>query len=521
MTDESVADQIERWVNPATTRGLVLVAAGVVVLAVPELSTALLGIVVAVALVAIGVIDVWSEIRSSGRSWRRILIGVVAVISGIAILVNSERTLEFVTTVLAIVIGIRGISISYRGLRTRGTNSNWVFDIVRGLLYIAFAAIVFFLPDALVRGLVVVGGVGAIVIGAILITYGGTHPDEAEQHADELGGLVKRWIDGRDVGSTSREELVESLYFEDPGAGAKERGFWVLLILSVIIATLGVLADSTAVVIGAMLVAPLMTPIMGASAGIVNGWTGRMTRSFATVAGGVLVAIAVAWIVAAWTPQLVPLATNTQITSRISPTLIDLMIAIAAGAAGAYAIVDKRVSSSITGVAIAVALVPPLAVVGILLHASNFDDALGAFLLFLTNLVSIILVAGIVFLLMGLAPMRELEENRQKNKTVIATVLVGAMIIVIPLAFTSEGILASATRQATTQEVIELWLEESPEVRILRVEINGEEVSIRLSGEGDLPSVADLERELEEELGTDVAVVVEYFPSETITSDST
>ena len=521
MTDESLADQIERWVNPATTRGLVLVAAGIVVLAVPGLSTALLGIVAAVTLIALGAVDIWTEIRSTSRSWRRLLVGAVAMVAGVAILANSERTLELVTTVVAIVIVVRGLSISYRGLRTRATNTNWVFDIVRGLLYIAFAAIVFFLPDALVRGLVIVGGIGAIVIGAILITYGSSNPDEAEQHADELGGLVKRWIDGRDMGATSREELVESLYFEAPDAGVKERGFWVLLILSVIIATLGVLADSTAVVIGAMLVAPLMTPIMGASAGIVNGWTRRMTRSFATVAGGVLVAIAVAWIVAAWTPQLVPLATNSQITSRISPTLIDLMIAIAAGAAGAYAIVDKRVSSSITGVAIAVALVPPLAVVGILLHASNFDDAMGAFLLFLTNLVSIILVAGIVFLLMGLAPLHELGENREKNKTVIATVLVGAMIIVIPLAFTSEGILASATRQATTQEVIEAWLEDSPEVSILRVEITGEDVSIRLSGRGDLPSVAELEQDLEAELGTDVTVVVEYFPSETIVSDST
>ncbi len=521
MTTESVADRIERWFNPATARGLVLVAAGTVVLAFPELSTRLLNLVVALALIGIGFIDLWSELRSNERSWRRVVVGVFAIVAGLFILADPLRTLEFVSTVVAVVIAVRGINISFRGLRTRTSNSSWVFDIVRGLFYVAFAAVIFFLPEALVRGLVIVGGIGAIVIGAVLIAYGSSHSEEAEMAADDLGGLVKRWIDGRDVGDESREDLVEGLYFEEPDAGDKERGFWVLLILSVIIATLGVLADSTAVVIGAMLVAPLMTPIMGASAGIVNGWTNRMVRSFATVAGGVLVAIVVAWIVAAWTPQLVPLATNSQITSRTSPTLIDLMIAIAAGAAGAYAIVDKRVSSSITGVAIAVALVPPLAVVGILLHAADFDDALGAFLLFLTNLVSIVLVAGFVFVLTGLAPFHELGKNRDKNKTVIVTVLLGAMVIVVPLAFTSEGIIASATRQATTQMVVEEWLEEHPDLSVLRIEITGEDVLLRLSGEGDIPSVTELEQELEQELDTDVAVVVEYFPSEIVTSDST
>ncbi|MDJ0790873.1 MAG: hypothetical protein QNJ71_03160, partial [Acidimicrobiia bacterium] len=98
--------------------------------------------------------------------------------------------------------------------------------------------------------------------------------------------------------------------------------------------------------------------------------------------------------------------------------------------------------------------------------------------------------------------------------------LLGAMIIVIPLAFTSEGILASATRQATTQEVVEEWLEDQPGLSILRVEVSENEVALRVSGEGVLPSVSELELELEEELGTDVAVLVEYFPSETVTSDS-
>lgn len=228
-----------------------------------------------------------------------------------------------------------------------------------------------------------------------------TDPDASDISPGELGAFAKDWLTERDLGDDMRDEVVDNLFFEDPDSVQKQVGFWVLLVLSVAIATLGVLADSTAVVIGAMLVAPLMTPIMGVSVAIVNGWMRRVSTSFATIVGGVAVAIGVSWIIAAWTPQLIPLSSNTQVLSRVSPTLIDLMIAVAAGAAGAYATIDKRVSSSITGVAIAVALVPPLAVVGVTLKDGSGSDALGAFLLFATNLVSIILVASVVFLVGG------------------------------------------------------------------------------------------------------------------------
>jgi uncharacterized hydrophobic protein (TIGR00271 family) len=359
-----------------------------------------------------------------------------------------------------------------------------------------------------------------IIFGAVLIAYGVANPDEIEFRANEVGGLVKRWIDQRDLGEEQRDELVENLYFEQPDSGGKQRGFWTLLVLSVVIATLGVLADSTAVVIGAMLVAPLMTPIMGFSAAIVNGWMRRVATSFATVAGGVTVAIGVAWIVAVWTPQLVPIATNSQILSRTSPNVIDLMIAVAAGAAGAYATVDNRVSSSITGVAIAVALVPPLAVVGVMLQASEFADAWGAFLLFLTNFVLIVLVACFVFLVTGLVPMRDLRVNREKTKTVFVTVGLAALVIFVPLAFTSQGILASATRQSAGQRVTESWLSDQPGLEVLRFAIEGEDVAVRISGEGSLPSVEDLEVQLEEELESSVTVLVEYFPSVIVFSDS-
>lgn len=177
-------------------------------------------------------------------------------------------------------------------------------------------------------------------------------------------------------------------------------------------------------------------------------------------------------------------------------------------------------SSSITGVAIAVALVPPLGVVGIMLQAGLWEDALGAFLLFATNLVSIILVGAVVFLVTGLTPFARFRENQERMRTVALTVVLGAMLITVPLVFTSEGILTSASRQAATQEGVEEWIADEPELSVNRTTIYGGEVDIRITGEGDLPDIASLEASLEESLGIDVMVRVEHFPSTVVTSDN-
>ncbi len=375
-------------------------------------------------------------------------------------------------------------------------------------------------PDAIIAAAIFAIAGAAIIAGAVSLSVGITVGRDVDVNPDiETMSFLREWFSRRDVGDTMRATVVDNLFFEGPDHVQKQVGFWVLLVLSVAIATLGIMADSTAVVIGAMLVAPLMTPIMGVSVAIVNGWPRRVSLSFATIAGGVAVSIGVAWILAAWVPQLVPIAANSQIQSRISPTMVDLLIAIAAGAAGAYATIDKRVSSSITGVAIAVALVPPLGVVGIMLKAGEYGDAGGAFLLFLTNLVAIILTASVVFVVGGLVPIDQFRSNRTKTRTTVATVALAALVITVPLFFTSEGIIASASRQSSAQEITEDWLSESEGISLDLVVVNIDEITITMSGEGDLPSVAELEASLEEALGADIFLDVEFFPSVRITSD--
>ena len=507
------------WVNPATVRGTVYIVFGLVILSAPQISAFLLGVVIGVAVVFFGATTLWSAVRQKPIQRLQSSIGAVALASGLLFLITPESVSGFFALALAIALSSRGGWNIYHAVGPGSDDTTRVFRSSLGFLYIAAATVVWVLPDSLSSSLIVGTAVVALIAGAITLGVGLTTSEPQLIGTMQIGGFAKKWLGERDLGDEMRADVIDDLFFEQPDVMQKQVGFWVLLILSTAIATLGILADSTAVVIGAMLVAPLMTPILGMSAGIVNGWMGRVGRSFATVVGGVAVSVLTAWIVSVWAPHLILEASNSQILSRTNPTLLDLMIAVAAGAAGAYATVDKRVSSSITGVAIAVALVPPLGVVGIELQTGNFGDATGAFLLFVTNLVAIVLAASVVFVITGFAVVAKLKENREKMKTVLTTLALGTFIIIVPLAFTSEGIIASASRQATAQTVAEEWLSESESLDLNRVRVTGTDVEIVITGQGDVPPVADLEAALSDAMQTSVTATVQFLPTELLTAD--
>lgn len=170
--------------------------------------------------------------------------------------------------------------------------------------------------------------------------------------------------------------------------------FYLMVSLSAIIATLGLLANSTAVVIGAMLVAPLMSPIFGIALGLTLGDRRLLTTALVAESAGVLLAIVLPVIIG-----LIPMRPDfgTEILARTQPTVYDILIALASGLAGAYALVDEKISPALPGVAIATALVPPLAACGLNIAAANWTLAGGAFLLFAVNFVAIEFAAALVF----------------------------------------------------------------------------------------------------------------------------
>ena len=179
--------------------------------------------------------------------------------------------------------------------------------------------------------------------------------------------------------------------------------FYAYISLSSAIAILGLLLDSAAVIIGAMLVAPLMSPILAIAQGIVQGNRVMIQRAGATTFKGASVSIGVATFITALFPEMIP---TEQILARTSPNLLDLGVALAAGGVGAWAVSRASGAAALPGVAIAVALVPPLCVVGYGLGTSQFWVSGGAFLLFLTNLAAIILVGALVLVLLGFRPTR-------------------------------------------------------------------------------------------------------------------
>ena len=248
--------------------------------------------------------------------------------------------------------------------------------------------------------------------------------DALVRHARALKRGVKEWTPAAE--SPLPAEEIDALMRQ---AAVPSRGFFFMLILSTAIATFGLLSNSAPAIIGAMIIAPLMAPILGLAYGIVVVDGYQISHSVVTVVVGTAVVVLFAFL----TTSLIGLRiAGSEILDRTSPTLLDLGIAMCAGAAGAYAYSRKSIANSIAGVAIAVALVPPLAVTGvglamnrratadvglsfseIGLYSGGDGIAYGAFLLFLTNLAGIVVVAGMVLVFQ---PIRKMEAGGARSR---------------------------------------------------------------------------------------------------------
>lgn len=289
--------------------------------------------------------------------------------------------------------------------------------------------------------------------------------------------------------------------------------FFVLLILATIIATAGILSDSTATVIGAMIVAPLMTPIMATAAALIMGNIPRAVNRLMLVLTGVLVVVLLSWVMGILYSGVVSFAENSQITGRISPRLIDLIAALASGAAGAFCLSRDDIADSLPGVAIAISLVPPLCVVGISLSAGEWDAAAGALLLFVTNFLAILLAGGGVLAILGLnaAAMIEIRGTARRNAFILIALAV--VLVAIPLVLTGQKITREAITEIQAQRAAVEWVEDS-EYKVRQVRAAGNQVYVAILGNGDMPAFADLVTAVETSVGRPVALELEVLPSQ-------
>ncbi|MEK6223041.1 MAG: DUF389 domain-containing protein [Chloroflexota bacterium] len=232
--------------------------------------------------------------------------------------------------------------------------------------------------------------------------------------------------------------------------------FFVLVLLSCAIATFGLLIDSAATIIGAMLVAPLMSPILGLGLASIKGDT-KLLKNAATALGrGALIAIVLSTIIT-WFNTLLPFVTlqdlPNEVLSRIRPSPIDLGVALAGGLAATFALVQPNLSAALPGVAIATALMPPLCVVGVGIALGRWDVAGGALLLFITNAVTIAAAAIALFFGLGFNPPRREGDGFLPRSLWISLGLMS--ILLIPLVYQSYIFVQDATLTRSIQEVVQ------------------------------------------------------------------
>jgi len=267
-----------------------------------------------------------------------------------------------------------------------------------------------------------------------------------------------------------RKQLVERITV---GAGGGV-DFIMMMLLASTLASLGLLEGSTAVVIGAMLVAPLMGPLVAAGFALTQGNLRLFRDAFAVCGLGIIIGLGASLFFGALNPGFEP---SMEIEARGDPDVLDLIIALASGMVAAYAMGRPNVAGTLAGVAIAAALLPPLAVIGIGLTNDRLFVAGNAAILFATNLVAIILGASLVFRLLGLhVAIGSAADAPRWVRRVTLTLALLAVILATPLLInvlekSRSGQMRPATYPVSVdvRRAVRRYLEGHPSLRMIEI----------------------------------------------------
>lgn len=290
--------------------------------------------------------------------------------------------------------------------------------------------------------------------------------DHRLRHA--LHNLVTLWVP-----QMERDQRVE-LYDRLQTGSRWGFDFMALIALSTSIAALGLVQSSTAVVIGAMLVAPLMTPLLGAGLALVQGNRVLLEDAVRAVVLGFLLALVIGVLVGLASPVKV---LTVEMAARGGPNLLDLGVALLSGVAAAYASARPHLIAALPGVAIAAALVPPIATVGLSIAFGEFAVARGAALLFVTNVIAIVLGAALALWLTGVRG----SGARLWARRVIVVMALGLVGLTIPLGV----FLLDVTGRMPPNLTDEIrTVADDNGYRFLHVERRGDAMEVHLQGPG-------------------------------------
>lgn len=302
---------------------------------------------------------------------------------------------------------------------------------------------------------------------------------------------------------------------------ASHQSYYILLSLSAALATFAIIANNSTVESGAMVISPLMTPLSALAVGLAEGKAKPGMRSLVHLSWSIIAVVAMSFVVSFFIPIVdIP----ELVAARSQPTLLDLLIAVAAGAIGMYGYLRKDISTHLAGVAAAVSLEPPLAVIGMSLAEGYWPVLWGAAALFLTNVVAIVAAAAVVLLLLGKHPHGRQLKVSLSGWTAVGTLLV-ALAVFLGQAFWEDTALSRTRR--SVREVLEsqLGIERIPLQSLEVKEVDGKYVvrAQNLSvNEGKAVSPQILRDELKRTLGKDVELHVSYEQVQSVvTSTST
>jgi uncharacterized hydrophobic protein (TIGR00271 family) len=516
LADVDVTFRMPAWrpvlgalASPAGARAVGVLVGGVV-LFVGARSPRLYAVVIAVVLLAWAAGEGLLAWRARGRAAR---LRAAALIAAAAVLVSwPAPSLALVGLAIGGGLLARGIVGIVRA--TRSERDDRYLELAARTLTAALGLAVLLVPTVLLDLALALLAVAWVAIGGLQVAR--LTATRGEPASGDGWPAALAWLHGRAEATQDRPAIFAAVFFEGDVMRVRVWRFLVLMAFATTIASLGIAVDSTAVVIGAMLIAPLMTPLMATALAVTMGWPRRTLISILVALSGVVLAIGLSALIGATIPYDIPV-TNPQIASRVSPTLADLFIALAAGGAGAFALSRRDVSDALPGVAVAIALVPPLAVVGLTLQAGDGAAAAGGMLLFTTNLVAILLAGAIVFVVTGIVPLEQLVSNQRWIRSTLTLVVAIAVVVLVPLGLSGGRILAEAFDRQTTQDAVRAWLDGQTS-EITELSVQPDAVFVRLTGPEQPPDVDALVERLERDLGRPVEVEVRWVRELTLES---
>lgn len=289
---------------------------------------------------------------------------------------------------------------------------------------------------------------------------------------------------GRRRMSPEQRAIVTDFLYERARVGSPHmRHFVVLSVLSSAIAAMGLLLDSAAAVIGAMLLGPFITPLLAVAGALIQGWTKRLGDAALVLALGMALSITSAFATGRlFAAELDRTVLPAQLLALTRPGLLDLGIALAAGLAAGYATMRTEAAGALSGVAVSVTVEPPLAAIGLFLASDRGDDVQRAGLALITNFGALVLGATAAMAFWGFGDRSTRGTTRQARLGLAAWVLlVGA--VTVPLALYSRNVVRNTAFEQQVSRTVNEW---DPSVRVVSVDAatDGERAEVRLDVTG-------------------------------------